>query len=227
MTKMTPELLEECKKILDALIASKLSDFFMDPIYDDNDEYSNYTEIIENPQFFSFIQEKLRQGKYHTFSEFQNDIDLVFSNTRKYFGEDTYQTIVADELSKQFKKLCRKLTCTFSNQAWSSELTNIYNKLTLKMQNSPPSLKNKLNIKNAVDSISPQDLSNFSKAANQLKDTDDVLGMLQLLNAGGLHIDPQKDHIYVNLKSIPSSTILPLIAYTKERFKDLNLNYPA
>ena len=60
-----------------------------------------------------------------------------------------------------------------------------------------------------------------------MQQPDDILGIIQILNAGGVNVDSNKQKIYINLKSVPYEASKGLISFAKERFNELNLKYPS
>ena len=46
---------------------------------------SDYYELIKQPIDFNKIQQKFKSDEYHTFQQFEADIQLVFSNAKLYY----------------------------------------------------------------------------------------------------------------------------------------------
>ena len=64
---------------------------------------------------FGTMTTKLEQGQYETMEGFKKDIELVFSNCRKFNRPEDYSTLCANIVEKVFKKewpkaMERKLT---------------------------------------------------------------------------------------------------------------------
>jgi transcription initiation factor TFIID subunit 2 len=64
---------------------------------------------------FGTISVKLEQGQYETMEDFKKDVELVFSNCRKFNRPGDYPTLCASVVEKAFKKefpkaMERKLT---------------------------------------------------------------------------------------------------------------------
>lgn len=65
---------------------------------------SSYYEEIAHPMDFGTIGQKLTEGKYATMDDFAKDVDLVFSNCRKFNPPTTYPVDCADAVERAFKK---------------------------------------------------------------------------------------------------------------------------
>jgi len=53
---------------------------------------------------FGTISTKLEHSKYVTMEEFKKDVELVFSNCRKFNRPEDYPTLCANTVEKAFKK---------------------------------------------------------------------------------------------------------------------------
>jgi len=53
---------------------------------------------------FGTMTQRLNEGKYSTMEDFQKDIQLVFSNCRKFNPPTTYPANCADAVERVFKK---------------------------------------------------------------------------------------------------------------------------
>ena len=224
---MNQSLQIQCLKIIDELINSNLSTIFVEPIDPQNESYSEYNSIIKNPQFLRSIKNKLEENKYKNYSDFEKEVNLVFDNAKKFFGQKSIQAIIANEMQNKFKKLSKSILITTDTDHWLQATKSLYNKLSDQMFKSPPILKGKLNIQKNSEHVSGKELSNLVKASEQLKQRDDILGIMQILNSGGINVDANKEKLYLNLKSVPYETAKGLIGFAKERFKELHLKYPS
>lgn len=53
---------------------------------------------------------RLEQGQYETMEEFKKDIELIFSNCRKFNRPEDYPTLCANIVEKVYKKEWPKVT---------------------------------------------------------------------------------------------------------------------
>jgi transcription initiation factor TFIID subunit 2 len=69
-----------------------------------------YYDEIKDPMDFATISQNLAEGSYATMEEFGKDVDLVFSNCRKFNPPLTYPVTCADVVEKVFRKEWAKAT---------------------------------------------------------------------------------------------------------------------
>lgn len=224
---MNQSLKSECLKAIDELINSKLSNNFLDPIDPQNELYSDYISNIKNPQFLHPIKNKLTENQYKKYTDFEKDVNLVFENARKYYGQKSVQGIIANEMQNKFSKLSKNILISTSTDHWLQHVKSLYNKISEELIKSPPILKGKFNVQKESEHVPRKELSNLVKASEHLQQPDDILGIIQILNAGGVNVDSNKQKIYINLKSVPYEASKGLINFAKERFNELNLKYPS
>ncbi|KAK8870175.1 hypothetical protein M9Y10_008052 [Tritrichomonas musculus] len=224
---MIQTLHDDCLKIINELINNRLSKIFLDPIDPNDESYSEYLSIIKKPQFLRPIKKKLEENQYKNYAEFEKDVNLVFDNTKKFFGPKSFQGIIASEMLRKFQKLSKRALATTSTDYWLQTIKILYNKMSDELAKAPPPLKGKFNIQKDSEHVPRKELSKLVKASDQLKNRDDILGIAQILNSGGLNIDSNKDKVYVNLKTVPYNTAMALVGFAKERFNELNLKYPS
>jgi transcription initiation factor TFIID subunit 2 len=65
---------------------------------------ARYYDEIKEPMDFRTMGEKLTDGSYSHMEEFAKDIQLVFSNCRKFNSPLTYPVTCPDTVEKAFKK---------------------------------------------------------------------------------------------------------------------------
>jgi transcription initiation factor TFIID subunit 2 len=77
---------------------------------------NRYLDEIEHPMDFGTMVTKLNEGQYETMDDFRKDVELIFSNCRKFNPPGTFPVTCADAVEKVFKKewprLERKLSWT-------------------------------------------------------------------------------------------------------------------
>ncbi|KAL6553396.1 hypothetical protein OROGR_007238 [Orobanche gracilis] len=101
-----PEVLLLDKKalevILDKLQKKDIYGVYAEPV--DPEELPDYHDIIEHPMDFATVRNKLGNGSYATFEQFESDVFLICSNAMKYNAPDTIyykQARTIQELAKR------------------------------------------------------------------------------------------------------------------------------
>ena len=91
------------------MICSRKDDyaFFLSPV--DLEQVPGYTDVVKSPMDFGTISRKLLEGQYETMEDFRKDIELVFSNCRKFNPPGTFPLDNADAVEKVFKKEWAKI----------------------------------------------------------------------------------------------------------------------
>lgn len=65
---------------------------------------NRYLDEIEHPMDFGTMTTKLNEAQYETMEEFRKDVELVFSNCRKFNPPGTFPVTCAEAVEKVFKK---------------------------------------------------------------------------------------------------------------------------
>jgi transcription initiation factor TFIID subunit 2 len=72
--------------------------------------FTRYYDEISNPMDFETMSQNLNQGTYIYMEDFGQDIELIFSNCRKFNPPQTYPVTCAEAVEKAFKKEWGKAT---------------------------------------------------------------------------------------------------------------------
>ncbi|KAF9075021.1 hypothetical protein BDP27DRAFT_1316349 [Rhodocollybia butyracea] len=101
---------KRCKDILKALMKTPESTIFHVPVDPVRDGCPTYLDEIKHPMDLGTMSSKLARGAYNTMGEFRKDMELIFSNCRKFNPPGTYPFICADAVEAAFKKEWPKAT---------------------------------------------------------------------------------------------------------------------
>lgn len=106
----TPISEKRCREILKTLLRMPEALIFSRPVDPELDGCPTYYDEIEHPMDLGTMEKKLKEGKYLTMEEFQADMELIFSNCRKFNPPTTYPVNCADAVERAFKKEWAKAT---------------------------------------------------------------------------------------------------------------------
>ncbi|KAJ6601377.1 hypothetical protein DFH09DRAFT_1490642 [Mycena vulgaris] len=104
----TPINEKKCKQLLAALTKPPESFLFLVPVDPQRDGCPTYFDEIEHPMDFGTISTNLAAGDYETMEEIRKDIELVFSNCKKFNPPATAPWVCADVVEKVFRKEWQK-----------------------------------------------------------------------------------------------------------------------
>ncbi|KAI0718881.1 hypothetical protein C8T65DRAFT_569811 [Cerioporus squamosus] len=110
LAQPTPLNEKKCREILRTLSKIPECHIFAKPVDPILDGCPTYYDEIKNPMDFSTISSKLNDGQYATMEDFAKDVELIFSNCRKFNPPTTYPTQCADIVERAFKKEWAKVT---------------------------------------------------------------------------------------------------------------------
>ena len=66
---------------------------------------AKYKAVISNPIDLGTMQTKLCEGRYRSITQFEDDLDLLYSNSAQFDGVEHYVTKLASELRDRFKSV--------------------------------------------------------------------------------------------------------------------------
>ncbi|XP_051136208.1 uncharacterized protein LOC127254904 [Andrographis paniculata] len=93
--------------ILDKLQKKDIYGVYAEPV--DPEELPDYHDVIEHPMDFATVRNKLRNGLYVTFEQFESDVFLICSNAMQYNSSDTIYHKQARAIQELAKKKFEKI----------------------------------------------------------------------------------------------------------------------
>ncbi|GER54895.1 bromodomain-containing protein [Striga asiatica] len=93
--------------ILDKLQKKDIYGVYAEPV--DPEELPDYHDIIENPMDFATVRNKLGNGSYATFEQFESDVFLICSNAMQYNAPDTVYYKHARNIQELAKRKFEKI----------------------------------------------------------------------------------------------------------------------
>ncbi|GER46286.1 DNA-binding bromodomain-containing protein [Striga asiatica] len=99
--------------ILDKLQKKDIYGVYAEPV--DPEELPDYHDIIEHPMDFATVRNKLGNGSYATFEQFERDVFLICSNAMQYNALDTvyykHARTIQELAKRKFEKIKLKMEC--------------------------------------------------------------------------------------------------------------------
>ncbi|KAI3466260.1 hypothetical protein Pfo_022923 [Paulownia fortunei] len=93
--------------ILDKLQKKDIYGVYAEPV--DPEELPDYHDVIEHPMDFATVRNKLGNGSYVTFEQFESDVFLICSNAMQYNAPDTIYYKQARTIQELAKKKFHKI----------------------------------------------------------------------------------------------------------------------
>ena len=115
---------DKCLKIVDKLISFRICVPFIEMVDPVSDGVHDYYDIIKNPMSLNEVRKRIVSKKYKDISEFQKDINLIWSNARKYNGDDNVITNMAMEAACWFDKQMKQFPATLEEE-WLRKMQKI------------------------------------------------------------------------------------------------------
>lgn len=130
---------DRCLKIVDKLISFSICVPFVELVDPVNDGVHDYYDIIKNPMSLNEVRKKIISKKYKDVSEFQKDINLIWSNARKYNGDDNVITNMAMEAASWFDKQMKQFPATLEEE-WTRKMQKIVRAFYDAINHPPPDI---------------------------------------------------------------------------------------
>lgn len=110
MMQLNP-LEEAMSRLLDSIFSKDAQEIFTEPV--DVEEVPDYMNVVTHPMDLSTMRTKLRDGKYDTLDDMENDFNLMIQNCLAYNNRDTifYRAGVRmrDQCGPLFKSVRKEL----------------------------------------------------------------------------------------------------------------------
>lgn len=78
---------EAMTRLLDSIFTKDAQEIFTEPV--DVEEVPDYMDVVTQPMDLSTMRSKLREGKYETLDDMENDFNLMIQNCLAYNNKDT------------------------------------------------------------------------------------------------------------------------------------------
>lgn len=118
---MDLDLQLKCLEVLEKIKDRPTAKWFMEPVDPKTDHCPDYYQRITKPSDLGTVQTRLENNEYKSVAAFKEDIALIWSNCMKYWGEESYISILALDL-KQFSERLLNFISDQPQIDWINEL---------------------------------------------------------------------------------------------------------
>ena len=224
MTQLSPDLLSFCKKVTDKMYSSPCCKIFIDPVDPVEDEMPDYYDKIKNPQDIKAISERLDNGYYKTYEQWNHDFSLVFKNAMAYFEEKSTEYLLASSMLKKFNKLCDSMCVT--QDAWAHSIVHLYSKINQLLIDSPSLVYHELQFKDLSKKVEKNELRRLSTALSNLPGKEASLELIQLLALFNIKVDFSRQVNTFKLSQMNADAIQALMIFAKDKYRENHMKFP-
>lgn len=215
---MDDKTIKICLKIIKKLKSIPYYCDFIDLI--DRNQYPNYYKEVKKPVSLSTIKKNLINKKYMNIREVEEDINLIYQNSKQFNGTQHFITNFAEQLKADFDKYLKKYIVT--PKSLISEYCTLYEKLDEYLKNPPPSIKSEAitnminnNIIGETQQISKdkESLHSLKEDLSHLNSNDDQLQLLYIIKENEHEHEKDLNEVSVKLHELQEQTIQALSDY--------------
>lgn len=176
---------KHCLEITQKLMEMPAAQSFAKPIDHIASGLPNYYKIIDDPQDFSSIEERLKKREYRSIREWKRDMNLVWQNCYTYYGPESYPSVLARYLQDKFEKYLKTFSL-LKPEGWLEKVFNLREEFNLLSSNVPKKFNDKAPLemkeRKNMKPFSPSDYVYLFKSIATLpnpKDREYLKAMLQ------------------------------------------------
>lgn len=136
MSKLTKFQHTKCLEITEKLINWPICSPFVEKVDPERDGAPDYYDVIKKPMHLNEVKRKIIANEYETVSDWENDVNLIWSNAKTYNGEETLFTHMAMEAALWFSNKMKRFPST-QEEDWTGKIQRTTKKL-LDVLSHPP-----------------------------------------------------------------------------------------
>jgi hypothetical protein len=122
MSDLTPFEREQCLRIIEKLINTELYGLFVKlDIQGSDDWQKEYRRLIPRPMDLQTVRADLQANRYRSLQDFSTAVDLIWTNSIKFNGEDSYFASIALQGQAKFRRAFAKI-CRTREEEWLRKL---------------------------------------------------------------------------------------------------------
>ena len=228
---MNPDQQSLCISITTQLSSHPTAYFFNKPIDPKRSGMRDYFKKIRNPQDLGTILERLKLNEYSSVSQWETDVNTVWTNAITYHGEDSLMAIVARHMMKVFTKL--KLTLEkHTVNGWTKVIYNYREKVDKLFLQAPNTLQTVLpkSLDVAVPLLPPftsKEVTQFIQASQLVNSPQDIEAVTNIIRKSIPPIKTDEEELVIDVNNLDLPTMHALRNYYRKRLVELSIPYPS
>ena len=230
INELNSDQMKECKRITKVLIKHPSSFFFRKPI--NLNDVPDYLSYVKHPMDLGTVMRNLKECKYSSVSQWQNDVERIWKNCEQYNGKDSDFQIFYNEMKKIFIKECKifdplaKSTKDFPRPVKGVMLNGGRLIDSVKSMSTELDLSEKLNdiipkskhySKKDLNPLLESDLEAISEKISSTQNEDERIHILNIFQHFNVPINETTSFYDIEAESIPSEVNIYLRSYFRNK----------
>lgn len=227
---LSPEQQQMCLEITRKLRQSPAASVFNEPVDPKKQNVPNYFKKIRNPQDLGTIYQRLQAGEYSSVTQWERDINTVWSNAETYNGKDSVVGSLSQHMSWHFQHLKKPLD-THSIAGWTKHIYNLREKFDALLVQSPPSLQSI--VPRSLDDVTPffakfnsREIGCFMKASEMVNTPADIERIAEILKKNDPPINTEEENLIIDVNKLSPVLLHEIRAYYRNRLLEQGIPYP-
>ncbi|KAH0789523.1 Bromodomain containing protein [Histomonas meleagridis] len=186
-------------------------------------------EVLPTLTNLKVIQERLQRNQYNTIEDWDRDVQMILYNVEKYYGNNSYFFIVAQQFTHYFNKQKEKVY-RLGIEGWTRQFINLQLKISDLISKPPPSVS-KNYPKTFLKSIKPQefsenDLTSLLEDIKKLpkQKSNDLLFFNNVFRHYDTELDIFNEPLRVDLRKLPVEALTEIKKYVHKRIEETSKN---
>ena len=229
--KLSPKTQQICLEIMEIIMRKPSAAVFLTPVDPEKDNVPDYYQVIKHPIDLGTIQKRLKNGEYSNKSQWDKDMNLIWSNAEKYYKKGSLISILANELHRVYEKECEKLRL-LRVAKWSRVIVELNQKLD-RLYEQPPAVVNALlqlqgrKNEEKLKPFSEEELNTLIHMSQYLSNPHDSLKMYRIIKYFQPDADVDgKTITKLDVNDLELKTLYALRDYITFRLAEMNMQYP-
>lgn len=230
MSKLPLRTQQVCMEIMQNIMSKPCAAVFLDPVNPEESKLVNYNTIVKHPIDLTTIYHRLENGEYPNITQWDKDMNLIWSNAEKYFKKGSYMSIVASEIQRIYIKEYEKIK-VLRLAKWAKVVNELKLKLEKLYDNPPPfiaavSQMQQLEHDEKLKPFSEDELNTFIHMASYLDNTDDSKKMMHIINYFQPNTLTDTNPVKLDVNDLQIPTLHALREFVSHKVAEMNIKYP-
>ena len=225
---LNPQQQRLCLEITRQLRQSPGAVDFNEPVDAHKDGLPDYYKKVHNPMDLGTIYRNLEAGSYHSVTDWERDINTVWSNAETYNGKDSPYSYLAQHMARKFQRLKKPLEI-YSVSGWSKYVYGLRMKMDALLRVCPLHSIVGKSLDSALPLLAPftsREIGNLMKASEMVNKPKDIEQVCAILRKNDPPVNTDDDDLVIDVNSLNPQTLHEIRAYYRKQLIEQGLPYP-